>query len=77
MVRAIRLAIEAGPQIRRGGHHDWRQSDLGFFDRYAALAGGMVLAFAKAMKEFGASIIDAANIPGQTQTLPSAIYAFL
>ena len=71
-----------GPQIRRGGHHDWRQSDLGFFDRYDALAGGrlgggMVLAFAKAMKEFGASIIDAANIPGQTQTLPSAIYAFL
>lgn len=71
-----------GPQIRRGGHHDWRQSDLGFFDRYDALAGGrlgggMVLAFAKAMKEFGASIIDVANIPGQTQTLPSAIYAFL
>jgi molybdate transport system permease protein len=37
----------------------------------------MVLAFAKAMKGFGASIIDVANIPGQTQTLPSAIYAFL
>ena len=71
-----------GLQIRRGGHHDWRQSDLGFFDRYDALAGGrlgggMVLAFAKAMKEFGASIIDVANIPGQTQTLPSTIYAFL
>ena len=71
-----------GPQIRRGGHHGWRQSDLGFFDRYDALAGGrlgggMVLAFAKAMKEFGATIIYVANIPGQRQTLPSAIYAFL
>ena len=82
MVRAIRLAIEGGPQIRRGGHHDWRQSDLGFLDHYDALAGGrlsggMVLAFAKAMKEFGATIIYEANIPGQTQTLPSAIYAFL
>ena len=71
-----------GPQIRRGGHHDWRQSDLGFLDHYDALAGGrlsggMVLAFAKAMNEFGATIIYVANIPGQTQTLPSAIYAFL
>ena len=71
-----------GPQIRRGGHHDWRQSDLGFPDHYDALAGGrlgdgMVLAFAKAMKEFGATIIYVANIPGQTQTLPSAIYASL
>jgi molybdate transport system permease protein len=37
----------------------------------------MVLAFAKALKEFGATIIDGANILGQTQTLPSAIYAFL
>ena len=71
-----------GPQIRRGSHHDWRQSDLGFLDHYDALAGGrlsggMVLAFAKAMKEFGATIIYVANIPGQTQTLPSAIYASL
>jgi len=38
---------------------------------------GAVLAFAKAMGEFGATITFVANIPGQTQTLPSAIYAFL
>jgi molybdate transport system permease protein len=37
----------------------------------------VVLAFAKAMGEFGATITFVANIPGQTQTLPSAIYAFL
>jgi molybdate transport system permease protein len=34
----------------------------------------MVLAFAKAMGEFGATITFVSNIPGETQTLPSAIY---
>ena len=38
---------------------------------------GSVLAFAKALGEFGATITFVANIPGQTQTIPSAIYAFL
>ena len=38
---------------------------------------GSVLAFAKAMGEFGATITFVSNIPGQTQTLPSAIYTFL
>ena len=38
---------------------------------------GAVLCFAKAMGEFGATITFVSNIPGQTQTLPSAIYAFL
>ena len=38
---------------------------------------GAVLAFAKAMGEFGATITFVSNIPGQTQTLPSAIYTFL
>jgi molybdate transport system permease protein len=36
----------------------------------------MVLCFAKAMGEFGATITFVANIPGETQTLPSAIYTF-
>ncbi|PID35308.1 MAG: molybdate ABC transporter permease subunit, partial [Rhodobacterales bacterium] len=38
---------------------------------------GAILGFAKAMGEFGATITFVSNIPGQTQTLPSAIYAFL
>jgi molybdate transport system permease protein len=38
---------------------------------------GAILAFAKAMGEFGATITFVSNIPGQTQTLPSAVYAFL
>ena len=41
------------------------------------LITGAVLAFAKAMGEFGATITFVSNIPGQTQTLPSAIYTFL
>jgi molybdate transport system permease protein len=34
----------------------------------------MILCFAKAMGEFGATITFVSNIPGETQTLPSAIY---
>ena len=37
----------------------------------------MILAFAKGFGEFGATITLVANIPSQTQTLPSAIYALL
>ncbi len=37
------------------------------------LAGGM-LAFARAMGEFGATLMVAGNIPGQTQTLSMAVY---
>jgi molybdate transport system permease protein len=41
------------------------------------ILAGTVLGFAKAMGEFGATITFVSNIPGETQTLPSAIYAFL
>ena len=37
---------------------------------------GVMLGFAKAMGEFGATITFVSNIPGETQTLPSAIYTF-
>jgi molybdate transport system permease protein len=37
---------------------------------------GMILAFAKAMGEFGATITFVSNIPGETQTLSAAIYTF-
>ena len=37
---------------------------------------GSILAFAKALGEFGATITFVSNIPGETQTLPSAIYTF-
>lgn len=41
------------------------------------LAAGALLAFARALGEFGATIIVAGNIPGRTRTLPLAIYAQL
>jgi molybdate transport system permease protein len=40
------------------------------------ILAGVVLAFAKALGEFGATITFVSNIPGETQTLPSAIYTF-
>ena len=82
MVRAIRLSIEAVDQKL-----EQAASTLGanrFFVFLSitlplALPGvlaGMVLSFAKAMGEFGATITFVSNIPGQTQTLPSAIYTY-
>lgn len=83
MVRAIRLALEAvDPKLEQAA------ATLGA-SRIAVFAtvtlplilpgvlAGAILAFAKAMGEFGATITFVSNIPGQTQTLPSAIYAFL
>ena len=40
------------------------------------IIAGTVLSFAKALGEFGATITFVSNIPGETQTLPSAIYTF-
>lgn len=83
MVRAIRLAIEAvDPKLEEAA----ATLGAGAMARFAlvtlplilpGILAGAVLGFAKAMGEFGATITFVANIPGQTQTLPSAIYAFL
>ena len=83
MVRAIRLAVEAvDPRLEEAA------ATLGA-GRVATFAlvtlpliapgivAGAILAFAKAMGEFGATITFVSNIPGETQTLPTAIYAFL
>ena len=83
VVRAMRLAIEAvDPKLEEAA------STLGAGRVYGfilvtlplitrGILAGAVLGFAKAMGEFGATITFVANIPGETQTLPSAIYAFL
>ena len=39
-----------------------------------ALISGSILSFARALGEFGATLMFAGNIPGETQTLPTAIY---
>ena len=83
MVRAMRLAIEAvDPRLEQaastlGASRLWVFSTVTLPLILPGILAGSILAFAKAMGEFGATITFVSNIPGQTQTLPSAIYAFL
>ena len=80
MVRAIRLALEAiDPRLesaaRTLGAGRWRV--LASVTLPLALPGvvaGAALAFARSLGEFGATITFVSNIPGETQTLPLAIY---
>ena len=83
MVRAIRLAIEAvDPKLEAaastlGASKPWVFATVTLPLILPGVIAGAILAFAKAMGEFGATITFVSNIPGQTQTVPSAIYAFL
>jgi molybdate transport system permease protein len=83
MVRAIRLAIEAvDPRLEDaaatlGASRPWVFVTVTLPLILPGIIAGTILAFAKAMGEFGATITFVSNIPGQTQTIPSAIYAFL
>jgi molybdate transport system permease protein len=83
MVRAMRLAIEAVDPKLEEAAATLGASDLSVFGRVTlpliapGILAGAVMGFAKAMGEFGATITFVANIPGQTQTLPSAIWAAL
>ena len=83
MVRAMRLAIEAvDPKLEEAaatlgapGHAVFTAITLPLI--MPGILAGAVMGIAKAMGEFGATITFVANIPGQTQTLPSAIWAAL
>jgi molybdate transport system permease protein len=83
LVRAIRLAIEAvDPKLEEAAATLGASRAKVFATVTLPLIlpgviAGAVLAFAKAMGEFGATITFVANIPGETQTLPTAIYSFL
>ncbi len=83
MVRAIRLSIEAvDPRLEQasatlGASGPWVFATVTLPLVLPGILAGTILAFAKAMGEFGATITFVSNIPGQTQTLPTAIYAFL
>jgi molybdate transport system permease protein len=80
LVRSARVAFEeVNPRLeqiaRTLGASRWRV----FFSITVPLAGrgivaGMVLAFARALGEFGATIMVAGNIPGKTSTLSLAIF---
>ncbi|MFN7010231.1 MAG: molybdate ABC transporter permease subunit [Allorhizobium sp.] len=82
LVRSIRLSIEAVD-----GKLEEAAGTLGASPAWVFLTitlplilpgiiAGMILSFAKAMGEFGATITFVSNIPGETQTLPAAIYTF-
>ncbi|MBV0892320.1 molybdate ABC transporter permease subunit [Paracoccus sp. Z118] len=83
MVRAIRLAVEAVDPRLEAAAATLGASRLAVFATVTlplilpGIIAGAVLAFAKAMGEFGATITFVSNIPGQTQTLPTAIYTAL
>lgn len=81
MVRAIRLSLEG---VDRGLEHAARTLGCGpvrtFFTITLPLVApgvltGVILAFARSLSEFGATITFVSNIPGETRTLPIALYA--
>ncbi len=80
MVRAMRLSLEA---VDRGLESAARTLGAGRGRVFLTVTlplmapgilAGMVLAFARALGEFGATITFVSNIPGETQTLPLALY---
>ena len=83
MVRAMRISLET---IDRGLEDAARTLGAGPFDRFATITlplmlpgiiAGAVTAFAASLGEFGAVITFVANIPGETRTLPLALYTAL
>ncbi len=82
MVRAIRLSMEAVDRKLEsaagtlGASPAWVFLTVTLPLTLPGIVAGMILSFAKAMGEFGATITFVSNIPGETQTLPSAIYTF-
>ena len=82
MVRSIRLSIEAVDRKLEeaagtlGAGPVWVFLTITLPLTLPGIIAGMILSFAKAMGEFGATITFVSNIPGETQTLSAAIYTF-
>ncbi|MCZ4091391.1 MULTISPECIES: molybdate ABC transporter permease subunit [Sinorhizobium] len=82
MVRSIRLSIDAVDRkledaaATLGAGPAWVFLTVTLPLILPGIIAGMILSFAKAMGEFGATITFVSNIPGETQTLSSAIYTF-
>src|SRR5580693_3033175 len=83
MVRAIRISLES---LDRGLEDAARTLGAGPLDRFASvtlplilpgLLAGAITAFSAALGEFGAVITFVSNIPGETRTLPLALYSAL
>jgi molybdate transport system permease protein len=82
MVRAIRLSIEAVDRDLEDAAGTLGAAPFFVFLvitlplMMPGIIAGMILSFARSFGEFGATITFVSNIPGETQTLPSAIYTF-
>src|SRR5918994_812906 len=80
LVRTARAAIESVDRdLERAaytlGHSEWRTAlEVTLPLARNGIVAGLVLAFARALGEFGATLMLAGNIPGRTQTVPLAIY---
>jgi len=80
MVRAIRLSIEAidrrleDAAATLGANSAWRFATVTLPLALPGIIAGAMLAFARALGEFGATITFVSNIPGETQTISAAIY---
>lgn len=80
VVRTGRAAIEdVDPRLeaamRVAGHSEWRVAVLVTLPvAQRGLIAGVALGFARALGDFGATVMVAGNIPGRTQTLPIAVY---
>ena len=83
MVRAIRIALEG---VDRGLEEAAQTLGAGRWDRFSSITlplmmpgvlAGAVTAFAAGLGEFGAVITFVGNVPGETQTLPLALYSAL
>ncbi|MFQ6058501.1 MAG: molybdate ABC transporter permease subunit [Anaerolineae bacterium] len=81
MVRASQAAIESvDPNVERAartlGSPEWQVIlDVTLPLARRGILAGLILAFARSLGEFGATLMVAGNIPGRTQTMPLAIYA--
>jgi molybdate transport system permease protein len=80
MVRSIRLSLDAVDRRLEdaagtlGANAFWVFATITLPLILPGIVAGMILSFARALGEFGATITFVSNIPGETQTLPTAIY---
>jgi len=83
MVRAIRLSVEAidrrleDAAATLGANSGWTFITVTLPLALPGIIAGMMLAFARALGEFGATITFVSNIPGETQTISAAIYSLI
>ncbi|MEJ0013523.1 MAG: molybdate ABC transporter permease subunit [Bauldia sp.] len=82
MVRAIRLSLDTvdrrleAAASTLGASRIWVLTTVTLPLALPGVLAGLVLSFARALGEFGATITFVGNIPGVTQTMPSAIYTY-